>query len=196
MNEIWKTIEDYPNYMVSNMGNVKSIAKTKDGIILKPSTDGNGREYLKVKLYKNGVSKTLRIHRLVCAAFIDDFSEEMEIDHLNGLCWDNRLENLKPCNHKENCNNPNTKCKCKGMLGKHGTDNPNSKKILQYSKKGKLIKKWDSMSDAENATNINQGNISNCCNGERGTAGGYIWKYYDLETYLIGIMNNNLKYAA
>ena len=27
------------------------------------------------------------------------------------------------------------------------------------------------------------------------TVGGYVWKYYDKETYLIGIMNNNFKYA-
>ena len=28
------------------------------------------------------------------------------------------------------------------------------------------------------------------------TLGGYIWKYYDKETYLIGIMNNNIKKGA
>ena len=31
MEEIWKTIEDYPNYMVSNLGNVKALNYNKTG---------------------------------------------------------------------------------------------------------------------------------------------------------------------
>ena len=52
MKEIWKDIKDYPNYQVSNLGNVKNIKTNK---ILKPFNTGN--EYLKVALSKNGVSK-------------------------------------------------------------------------------------------------------------------------------------------
>ena len=33
MEEIWKTIEDYPNYMVSNMGRVKSLCYGKEKIM-------------------------------------------------------------------------------------------------------------------------------------------------------------------
>ena len=38
--------------------------------------------------------------------------------------------------------------------------------------------------------------ISAALKGKYKTAGGYKWKYYDLETYLIGIMNNNIKKGA
>ena len=53
--EIWKTIEDYPNYMVSNMGRVKAINwhrenKEKE---IKPYTTHKG--YLRLRLCKNGI---------------------------------------------------------------------------------------------------------------------------------------------
>ena len=50
----------------------------------------------------------------------------------------------------------------------------------------------------EEELNLHHQSISKCCKGRYGvkTVGGYVWKYYDKETYLIGIMNNNFKYAA
>ena len=31
--EIWKTIEDYPDYMISNLGNVKSLKFGKEKLL-------------------------------------------------------------------------------------------------------------------------------------------------------------------
>ena len=45
-------------------------------------------------------------------------------------------------------------------------------------------------------TGIDNSNISACCKGKIKSAGGYIWRYYNLETYLIGVMNNNIKRTA
>ena len=49
--------------------------------------------------------------------------------------------------------------------------------ILQYAKDGKLIKRWNSISEANKKTNINIGKICMVCRNQRKTAGGYIWKY-------------------
>ena len=49
--------------------------------------------------------------------------------------------------------------------------------ILQYTKDGIFIKKWESMSEVERELGISHCNIVNCCNGKRKSAGGYIWKY-------------------
>jgi hypothetical protein len=55
--ELWKNIDDFPNYQISNYGRVKNI----DGRILKPSKDKNG--YLMVNMLTNTGYKTKRISR-------------------------------------------------------------------------------------------------------------------------------------
>lgn len=49
--------------------------------------------------------------------------------------------------------------------------------VAQYTKKGELIKIWDSQKEASEATGIAQGNISKCCNGKIKTAGGFCWSF-------------------
>lgn len=51
------------------------------------------------------------------------------------------------------------------------------KKVNQYDKNMKLIKTWDSITQAIRETNIK--NIIAVCRGKQKTAGGYIWRYYD-----------------
>lgn len=51
----------------------------------------------------------------------------------------------------------------------------NNKKVSQYSKDGLLIATYESMTIAQNQTGIKS--ISQVCNGQRKSAGGYIWKY-------------------
>ena len=66
MNEMWKQITNYPNYEISNLGNVYSI---KNNIILKPSQCKNG--YLMVVLFCNKKGKSNYIHKLVATHFIE-----------------------------------------------------------------------------------------------------------------------------
>lgn len=72
------------------------------------------------------------------------------------------------------------------MSGHHrlsGKDCPNSKRICQIGLDGKLIKIWDSATDASNELCIDQTSISMVCKGDkRKTAGGFVWvheKDYD-----------------
>lgn len=44
---------------------------------------------------------------------------------------------------------------------------------------GKEIKVYKSLSEAAKETSINIANISKCCLGQRKTAGGYKWRYYE-----------------
>lgn len=53
-----------------------------------------------------------------------------------------------------------------------------SKKILQLTKSGQLIREWPSMNEAMRQTGI--GNIYRCCRGITKYAGGFIWRYSTL----------------
>lgn len=62
MDEIWKPIDGFEKYEISNLGQVRSKER-----ILKPFTSWNG--YLKIKLYNNGSRQEFRINRLVAMYF-------------------------------------------------------------------------------------------------------------------------------
>jgi len=49
--------------------------------------------------------------------------------------------------------------------------------VGQYTKRGQFIKEWKSTTEAGRVLNINSGNISSCRNGNRMSAGGFIWKH-------------------
>lgn len=65
----------------------------------------------------------------------------------------------------------------KSKRGKQSTKGIHTISIMQYSKDNIFIKKFISITDAENELNINHTNISACAKGKRKTAGGFIWKY-------------------
>lgn len=111
MVEQWKVIKDYPNYMVSNLGNVKSLNYngTKKEKILKQRKHTNG--YMRVQLCKNKVCKDKYIHRLVAQEFIPTPENKPHIDHINTNRTDNRVENIRWVTRSENMNNPLTKNK-------------------------------------------------------------------------------------
>lgn len=58
---------------------------------------------------------------------------------------------------------------------------PNKKEISQYDKNGKFIKKYDSILSASKELGIEHAVISRCCNDTQRIAGGYIWRYSDVE---------------
>lgn len=103
--EIWRTIKEYPNYKVSNMGNVKSIR----GNILRPfDRQKYGplllRGYMTVHLCSKHVKgfDNWTVHSLVMLEFVGPRPQGMVINHKNGIRWDNRLENLEYCTQSYN----------------------------------------------------------------------------------------------
>lgn len=96
--EIWKDIPGYSGlYYASNLGNVKSYRKNKNGKLIKPSLSHG---YKQVVLYKNNSSKTRKVHRCVIEAFIGISAKE--VNHINGNRADNNIENLEYCTRSEN----------------------------------------------------------------------------------------------
>jgi hypothetical protein len=97
--ELWKEIEGFPGYMVSNLGRVKSLMYGKEQI-LKPSF--TEKKYLQVGLHKEKKRYCYRVHRLVIETFLPNPENKTEVDHINRNKQDNRIENLRWATHSEN----------------------------------------------------------------------------------------------
>ena len=58
-----------------------------------------------------------------------------------------------------------------------GTNNPRHKSVLQFSKDGNFIKKWDFIKQASDELKIDRSDITKCCKGKKKSAGGFMWSY-------------------
>lgn len=93
--EEWKTIPDYNDYQVSNLGRVKSLKNKKERILI-PQDCNSYDKHQKVTLSKNGKSKKFFVHRLVMITFnpVDNMNK-LQVNHKDGNPLNNRLDNLE-----------------------------------------------------------------------------------------------------
>ena len=66
---------------------------------LKISINKDG--YLQCSLRVNGAGKTFLVHRIIMISFVGP--SDLEVNHINFIRIDNRLENLEYVTHQENC---------------------------------------------------------------------------------------------
>ena len=102
--EIWKPIQGYENYVISSLGNVKSLNYRQTGKehILKQSANEHG--YQVVYLYKQNKRKHFLVHRLVAEAFIPNPDNLPYINHRDENSSNNCVSNLEWCTHEYNVN--------------------------------------------------------------------------------------------
>ena len=183
MNEIWKEVLGYEGlYEVSNLGRVKSLNykghKGKRGF-LTPFKDSSG--HLNVKLYKKGVGCHRGVHFLMAQVFIPNPENKPEVHHIDGKPQNNRIENLKwvtPQEHMLLHNEEGTRNK---KISEKLTNGKTSKKVAQYTfdLPCDLIRVFPSIHEAERQTGILKGDICRVCKGERKSAYGYQWSYWE-----------------
>jgi len=187
-NIIWKDIiinGILTYYEVSNTGLVRN---KKRGNILIPDNINKG--YLRVILYVDKKMMHKFIHVLVALAFIpnDDPEHKTQINHINGIKYDNRVENLEWCDQSHNIKEA---FRLGLIKSKYGEDHHNSIytndeinlvcQLLEQKIPMKLITKL---------TNISYSKI-------KSVKSGNTWKYISL-SYNINYKENynykNIKY--
>ena len=163
-------VKNYHNlYQVDEIGNVYSIQRCIDFIDkkgnkavrwtkekkLKPYVNIHG--YKQVRLYKNGIGKTITVHKIVCSSWKQNPHFKPEINHIDGNKLNNHVGNLEWCTSSENqkhaykmgLQKPN-----KSALGKKGFDSSRGIAVGLYDVNGNLLEKYGSILQAAEAKNI------------------------------------------
>lgn len=93
---IFETIPGYEDYEASPMGEIRNRLSQR---ILKQD---ESLPYLRVRLYKNVVAKTVLAHRMIALTFIPNPLNLPDVNHKDGNKNNNRIENLEWCTRRHN----------------------------------------------------------------------------------------------
>lgn len=115
--EIWKVIEEFPSYAVSNLGRVKRIVKPRAG----PGKVGDFKaqflcnSYLTVGLTRDHKVWSVSVHVLVCRAFHGPKpTPKRQAAHWDGNKTHNREDNLRWATPQENAADTVRLGECRG----------------------------------------------------------------------------------
>ena len=95
--ENYKVIKDYPDYAITRDGEVCNLKTNRK---LKPYKDRTG--YICLNITRRSSKIHFKIHRLVAVAYIDNINNYPQVNHINGIKADNRVENLEWCTPSQN----------------------------------------------------------------------------------------------
>jgi hypothetical protein len=167
--EIWKSLDGFSNYQISNTGLVKNIKTNRkvQGIF-----DANYQ--MVILLNDQGIRKNLRVHRLVAELFCNkDDPKKNIVNHIDGDSKNNHYSNLEWTTNRENTRH----------ASKLGLLNPNNHRpVLRICTKTGKEKKYKSITEAYEDSKDKLkycSYIVDVCSGRQNSAGGYFWKYLD-----------------
>jgi hypothetical protein len=135
-------------YSINSDGEVLSHYRDKNRL-LKQKTDRAGYKTVSLVTQKKRVTKY--VHRLVAEAFINNPLFKPEVNHINGIKTDNRLENLEWATHSENIQHAYDT----GLL------KPFTKVVIDDIQE----LRYQSVREAAKAIGVNEGTCRNYLNG-------------------------------
>ena len=125
MKEVWKEIKNYEGYYeVSNFGRFRSMdrvitysdGRTRfyKGEIIEGTIGRDG--YIDVKLSKDGITKTRKLHRLIAQTFIPiENDNNLEVNHIDYNRTNNKIDNLEWVTHIDNVHHSSKEGHYKGI---------------------------------------------------------------------------------
>ena len=138
---MWKDVVGFEGkYKVNSSGVIKSVVRknrlTEIMKVQKVDKDG----YMIVNLFKNGDAKQMKVHRVVAMAFIPNTFNKKQVNHINGIKNDNRLENLEWCTQSENMQHSYDNKLTKASVGeKNGNSKLTTKDVEDMKKLRKFM---------------------------------------------------------
>lgn len=167
--EIWRDIDGFPGYQVSNLGRIRSCLKKQgEWRIMSPciTNDGYERVSLRTGIRK---SKSLSVHRLVAKTFVPGYREGLQVNHKDENTQNNRADNLEWVTQYENNHY--------GTATERRMRTAVRRMVLQMTMDGKVIARYYGPCDASRNTGVGRRGIYAACNGEQKQAGGYRWQW-------------------
>ena len=191
MTEQWRTAvydgEIYEElYKVSNFGRILSLnyRNTGKADLMTPVEDKGG--YFKVGFWKNREYKKCYVHRLVAQTFLPNPENLPEVNHKdenkkNNFVFlnedgsvDKEKSNIEWKTHKDNINHGTHN----ERSAKARTNGKQSKRVLQLSLSGDLIREWPSTAEC-GRNGFDHSAVAACCRGEKKQYKGFLWMYAD-----------------
>lgn len=185
--EEWRTIKDFPNYEVSNFGNVRSVDRISarngsptriKGNKLKHCIERNGYHFVTLYNGNRKKHKKISVHRLVAMAFVDNPNKLPYVNHKDETKGNNSTDNLEWCSAKYNSNYGTAIKRRVAHQDWNSIADKQSAPVICMTTDGELVKEYKSMSDAT-TDGYRVPGISKCCSGYLKTYKGLKWKYAD-----------------
>lgn len=186
LEEIWRPIEGYDGYEVSNLGRVRRITIT----YIKPDkSDIRRYRYPLHKSKQDKKGKKEFGHILVAKAFPEicgKWFNGCEVHHKDRNSKNNKAENLICLTKQEHTKEHYEELaeRARAMFSKSQTEEAKQKSIIskskpiyQVSKDGEIVKEWLSVTECERQTGYDKAAINRCCLGKQKTSYGYMWQY-------------------
>ena len=160
--EIWKTIKDFPQYQISNFGNVMSYKNPLKPKLLKGQITKKGYKNYHLR-DKNGKSYSKQAHRLVLENFLPcNNMSELDVNHKDENKLNNHLDNLEWLTHKENVN----------YKTGHTRAAQSQQDTILCIETGII---YNSLKEAAEQCKLNYYNLSTASHNPNKTCGGYHW---------------------
>lgn len=188
--KIWRDVVGFEGiYEVSECGSVRSLDRIykrnndgakvrKTGRVLKQALSEDGYPCLNLKNAEKGLKKSLKVHRIVAEAFVDNKDHYLEVNHIDEDKKNNNASNLEWCTRKHNMNH--------GTAMERMVKSPGFIKARQESMKpvvgvslsdGKRIR-FESLSKADE-NGFPRRNVQAAIIGSDKSCRGYVWFFED-----------------